>query len=224
MPNPKRNRARAVNEKKTADLSFGMDNEIRVMCRLEGLFGVLKPTKPMDEFDFENEGFRIELKTRRVTMAKYDTTMVGENKVIKGFEHQIAGRRVFFVFDFVDCMCIWELNRDEYHIKHGGRFDRGRPEIKSYCYIPIKYLLQVKEDADKITAERTEAGLHHEEAVRQVADKDAGRDHPEQQEEGQEAEDQGEALGSDSAEGSDDDTFLLHRDDDEAVMIDTGSD
>ena len=108
MPNPKRNRARAVNEKKTADLSFGMDNEIRVMCRLEGLFGVLKPTKPMDEFDFENEGFRIELKTRRVTMAKYDTTMVGENKVIKGFEHQIAGRRVFFVFDFVDCMCIWD--------------------------------------------------------------------------------------------------------------------
>ena len=209
-----------MNDKMIADLSFGMDNEIRVKCRLEALFGVLKRTKPMDEFDLENKEFCIELKTRRVTKTKYATTMVGENKVVKGFEHQIAGRRVFFVFDFVDCMCIWELNRDEYHVKHGGRYDRGTPEIKSYCYIPIKYLLQVKEDADKITAERTEAGLHHEEAVRQVADKDAGRDHPEQQEEGQEAEDQGEALGSDSAEGSDDDTFLLHRDDDASTTDD----
>ena len=227
MPNPKRNRARAVNEKKTADLSFGMDNEIRVMCRLEGLFGVLKPTKPMDEFDFENEGFRIELKTRRVTMAKYDTTMVGENKVIKGFEHQIAGRRVFFVFDFVDCMCIWELNRDEYHIKHGGRFDRGRPEIKSYCYIPIKYLLQVKEDADKITAERTEAGSHHEEAVRQAPLQDVGRNHQAQPEEGQETSSQETSQGEEEVlglEGSDDDTHLLHRDDAPILIENTDSD
>ena len=208
-----------MNDKKMIDLSFGKDNEIRVKQRLERLFGPLQETQPMDEFDFKNDGFYIELKTRRVTKNKYPTTMVGENKVIKGFEHQLAGKRVFFVFDFVDCMCIWELNRDEYHVKHGGRCDRGRPEIKSYCYIPIKYLLEVKEDADKISAERTEAGLHHEEAVRQVTDEDAGRDHPEQQEEGQEAEDQGEgeALGP---EGSDDDSFLLHRDDDASTTDD----
>ena len=207
-----------MNDKKIADLSFGMDNEIRVRCRLEALFGVLKRTKPMDEFDLENKEFCIELKTRRVTKTKYATTMVGENKVIKGFEHQIAGKRVFFVFDFVDCMCIWELNRDEYHVKHGGRYDRGTPEIKSYCYIPIKYLLQVKEDADKITAERTEAGLHHEEAVRQAAVQDAGRDHQAQQGEGQEAGPE-EALGLGSEEGSDDDTFLLHRGGDEPVLV-----
>ena len=196
------------------DLSFGKDNEIRVKKRLERLFGPLEDTGTMDEFDFKNDGFYIELKTRRVTKTKYPTTMVGENKVIKGFEHQMAGKRVFFVFDFVDCMCIWELNRDEYHVKHGGRWDRGTPEIKSYCYIPTKYLLEVKEDADKITAERTEAGLYHEEAVRQAAVEDAGRDHPEQPEARQEA-GQEEAL---RPEGSDDDTFLTHRDQDEPVL------
>ena len=201
------------------DLSFGKDNEIRVKKRLERLFGPLEDTGTMDEFDFKNDGFYIELKTRRVTKTKYPTTMVGENKVIKGFEHQMAGKRVFFVFDFVDCMCIWELNRDEYHVKHGGRWDRGVPEIKSYSYIPIKYLLEVKEDADKITAERTEAGLYHEEAVRQAAVQDAGRDHPGEQEEGEET-GQEEALGIDSDEGSGDDTFLLHRDDDEPVVVD----
>ena len=212
-----------MNDKIIQDLSFGKDNEIRVRGRLERLFGPLETTDANDEFDFKNDSFYIELKTRRVTKDKYPSTMVGENKVIKGFEHQIAGKRVFFVFDFVDCMCLWELNRDEYRVKHGGRWDRGRPEIKSYCYIPTKYLLQVKEDADKITAERTEAGLHHEEAVRQAAAENAGRDHPAQQEEGQEAGEEGEALGPpdpDDPEGEDDDTFLLHRDDDEPVVID----
>ena len=214
-----------MNDKKIADLSFGQDNEIRVRQRLERLFGPLETTAQMDEFDFKNDNFIIELKTRRVTKNKYPSTMVGENKVVKGFEHQIAGKRVFFVFDFVDCMCLWELNRDEYHVKHGGRWDRGKAEIKSYCYIPTKYLLEVKEDADKITAERTEAGTHHEEAVRQATVQNAGRHHQEQQEEGQEAgqEDgpQEEALGS---EGEEDDTFLVHRDGDEPVVVDKSDD
>ena len=88
---------------------------------MERLFGPLEETKTMDEFDFKNEQFVIELKSRRVTRDKYPSTMVGENKVIKGFEYQLAGRRVFFVFDFVDCMCLWELDRDEYDVRHGGR-------------------------------------------------------------------------------------------------------
>lgn len=210
-----------MNDKKIADLSFGQDNEIRVKQRLERLFGPLQTTEQMDEFDFKNDTFIIELKSRRVTKNKYPSTMVGENKVIKGFEHQLAGKRVFFAFDFVDCLCLWELNRDEYHVKHGGRWDRGKPEIKSYCYIPTKYLLQVKEDADKITAERTEAGTHHEEAIREAAVQNARRNNQEQQEEGQEAGQEGEALEPqpEGPEGSEDDTFLLHRDSDETVIV-----
>ena len=212
-----------MNDKKIADLSFGKDNEIRVKQRLERLFGPLEETKTMDEFDFKNEQFVIELKSRRVTRDKYPSTMVGENKVVKGFEYQLAGRRVFFVFDFVDCMCLWELNRDEYDVRHGGRWDRGKAEIKSYCYIPRKYLLTVKEDADKITAECVEAGLHHEEAVRQAPGEDAGRDHQEQQEEAQETGPPQESGPQEEeverSEGTDDDTFLLHRDDDEPVII-----
>ena len=192
-----------MNNKVTTDLSFGKDNEIRVKQRLQALFGPLEETDPMDEFDFKNDNFYIELKTRRVTKNKYHTTMVGENKVIKGFEHQLAGKRVFFVFDFVDCMCIWELDRDEYEVRHGGRTDRGTAEIKSYCYIHRNYLMDVKEDANEITADRPEAGIHHEEAVRQAPDQDARRDHQEQQAEGEEAE--GEEIAGE------DDTFLLHR-------------
>jgi hypothetical protein len=129
-----------MNDKKIADLSFGQDNEIRVRQRLERLFGPLETTAQMDEFDFKNDNFIIELKTRRVTKNKYPSTMVGENKVVKGFEHQIAGKRVFFVFDFVDCMCLWELNRDEYYVKHGGRWDRGKAPIPKLNVCVIKHL------------------------------------------------------------------------------------
>ena len=73
-----------MNSKVTTDLSFGRDNEIRVKQRLQALFGPLEETDPMDEFDFKNDNFYIELKTRRVTKNKYHTTMVGENKVLKG--------------------------------------------------------------------------------------------------------------------------------------------
>ena len=30
--------------------------------------------------------------------------------------------------------CLWELNRDEYEVRHEGRYDRGTPEIKSFDF------------------------------------------------------------------------------------------
>ena len=157
--------------------------------RLERLFGPLESlseTDPFAEFDLKNDHVYIEVKRRRNTKLKYPTTMVGENKVVKGFKLQAQGKRVFFAFDFVDVLCLWELNRDEYEVRHGGRYDRGNPEIKSYCYVHTNYLMDVKEHADQITAERPQARTHHEEAVRQAPLQDAGRDHSRKQEEGEE--------------------------------------
>jgi len=174
---------------KQVDLQFGEEGEERVFAQLCRLFGPLKHLSKEDqfsEFDFKNDKFYVELKRRRNTKERYPTTMVGENKVLSGLKLQQHGFRVFFAFDFVDKLCLWELNRDEYEVMHGGRMDRGQPEIKSYCYIHINYLMDVKDDANEITAERTQAGIHHQEAVRQTAIQDAGRDHPAQQEKAQE--------------------------------------
>ena len=206
--------------KKFADLEFGKEGEMRTQKSLEGLFGPLEDQNETDKnclFDFKNDQVYVEVKRRRVTKAKYPDTMVGENKVVEGFNLQTAGYRVFFAFDFVDKLCLWELNRDEYEVRHGGRCDRGQAEIKSYCYIPIEYLMDIKQDAHKIAAERPEARIHHQEAVRQAAGQDAGRDHQVQQEEAQEAglQEEVKALGP---EGSHDDTFLKHRDDDLVVV------
>jgi hypothetical protein len=69
--------------------------------------------------------------------------MVGENKVLKGLNLMMRGYEVYFVFGFHDVNCIWKLDREQYEVGHGGRIDRGNPEIKSYCYIPVKYLRDI---------------------------------------------------------------------------------
>ena len=212
--------------KKIADLEFGKEGEIRTQKLLESLFGPLEDQNESDEnslFDFKNDHVYVEVKRRRVTKAKYPDTMVGENKVIEGFNLQLAGFRVFFAFDFVDKLCLWELNRDEYEVRHGGRYDRGRPEIKSYCYIPIEYLMDIKQDAHKIAAECPEARIHHQEAVRQVAGEDAGRDHQVESEEAQEAGQEAKEVKALEPEGPGDDTFLNHHDD-EVVVVPRESD
>ena len=180
------------------DLEYGLRGEDRLHATLNRLFGPLESLSDDDKysvFDFKNENFYVEVKRRRNTKLKYPTTMVGENKVVKGFELQGAGFRVFFVFDFVDVTCVWELNREEYEVRHGGRTDRGGPEIKSYCYVHTNYLMDIKQDADQITAERTQTGVHHEETIRQAALQDAGRDNTEQQGEGEETEEPPEEIG-----------------------------
>ena len=130
------------------DVNLGDAYENSIKPKLEQLFGPLtQRSKEMNRnevFDFSNDQVYIDVKRRRNTKTKYPTTMVGENKVIQGLQYQAQGKRVFFVFGFTDEDCIWELNREEYQVEYGGRYDRGSPEIKSYSYIPIKYLCDIK--------------------------------------------------------------------------------
>ena len=128
------------------DSTMGDIFEREIQPTLEGIFGPL--TKRSDEdsfdvFDFSNERYFIDAKSRRNTKLKYPTTMVGENKVIKGLNLMMRGYEVYFVFGFTDVSCIWKLDREQYEVRHGGRMDRQTPEIKSYCYIPVKYLRDI---------------------------------------------------------------------------------
>ena len=136
------------------DSTMGDIFEREIQPTLEGIFGPL--TKRSDEdsfdvFDFSNERYFIDAKSRRNTKLKYPTTMVGENKVLKGLNLMIRGYEVYFVFGFHDVSCIWKLDREQYEVRHGGRMDRGNPEIKSYCYIPVKYLQEIITNAETST-------------------------------------------------------------------------
>ena len=151
------------------DKTMGESFERRIQPTLEGIFGPLtkrSDTDKYDEFDFSNERYFIDAKARRNSKHAYPTTMVGENKVLAGLNLLMRGYEVYFVFGFSDVSCLWRLDREQYEVSHGvcgTSTDRGTPEIKSYCYIPVKYL------SDIITTDAEETPLSLEQARRSVS-------------------------------------------------------
>ena len=70
--------------------------------------------------------------------------MIGYNKVVAGLKEIEKGYEVFFVFSFTDRLCYYQLKdvKKEW-IKQGGRFDRGKPEVNDYYYIPVDELVDI---------------------------------------------------------------------------------
>lgn len=131
------------------DIYYGNKKENDLLMCLNNHFNVnLSKTPPFDEFDFidEDNKIMIELKSRRIDKDMYYDTMIGLNKVLKGKDIINDGYRVYFVFSFKDGVYYYELKKDNIlkkWIKKGGRYDRGKTEIKKYCYIPTHLLTNI---------------------------------------------------------------------------------
>jgi hypothetical protein len=131
------------------DYNFGLQAEDSVMSRMAAHFDTeLTKTDQFNPFDFKSSKMCIELKTRRNAKDKYPTTMVGANKV-RIAEEDTSGKRYLFAFNFTDGLYYVEYDRElfsGFEIKQGGRFDRGRPELNEYCYIPVSCLKLMSEN------------------------------------------------------------------------------
>ena len=126
--------------KKESDIFMGQLNEdyIKdVICSHFDFKSMLK----LDLFhpmDFHSNNKYFEIKSRRFNHNKYETTMVGKNKIEWVRENYIEGIDFYFVFVFEDGDYFYKYNpEDEFKTGLGGRCDRGRDEIKLYYYIPI---------------------------------------------------------------------------------------
>ena len=142
--------------RETKDKKYGNRKENSLHPALEKYFDMkLNKTNEYYEFDYVNEEKKmlIELKSRRVHKTAYFDSMIGYNKVKKGFEKIKQGYQVYFLFGYEDYICLYELNKDTFNdkwVRDGGRSDRGRDEIKKYAYIPISQLInlfQIKKGA-----------------------------------------------------------------------------
>ena len=131
----------------------------------------------------------VDVSGRREPRAHFRAVHVAEGLIARAGHLTTHGIRVYLVIAFGDALCLWEYNPDQYEVRYSGVMDEKTPKIKSYVSVPLKFLSTIitKEDADRESKESHEAGIHHVQAVQQVAAEDAGRDHPAQQEEGQEA-------------------------------------
>lgn len=121
---------------------FGTQSQKQCHSELLKLNPNLKEIKnkfaPFDFVDDTNTVF-VELKTRRNKRTQYDTTMVPESKIKK----IVDGNTYYFCFKFTDGLYYIQYDKqifDNFEVKKGGRYDRGKPEIESYVYIPIELL------------------------------------------------------------------------------------
>ena len=125
------------------DYTFGIKKEIELLPRIRTFFNdeTITQLDRLNVFDYKGDNKYIELKSRNNNYNKYPTTMIGYNKIKKALE---LNEDVYFIFNFTDGLYYYKFDRDkELEIKHGGRRDRGRPEIKDYYFIPIEILQKI---------------------------------------------------------------------------------
>tara|TARA_R100000808_G_C2155019_1_gene166631 strand:- start:6197 stop:6619 length:423 start_codon:yes stop_codon:yes gene_type:complete len=129
------------------ECEWGIEQEDIVKPILEKYFDekLTKTENRYAPFDFYNndKSIYIEVKSRKCNYDKYLTTIITDNKWKKGQKLFSEGKKVFYVFNFLDGIYILEYNKQEYPKKKAGRYDRGRPEIKYHIFIPIKDLTQI---------------------------------------------------------------------------------
>lgn len=134
--------------KKNKDIKFGNQKENNIIPKINKYFkcNIIK-TDPFYEFDFIDKELKLlfELKSRRNIKSQYKDTMIGENKIIEGNKMIDKGYKVYFIFDFIDCIEYYELIKKipDNWMRKGGRTDRGKIEIKNYCYIPNNELINL---------------------------------------------------------------------------------
>tara|TARA_R110002073_G_scaffold320989_1_gene496853 strand:+ start:10236 stop:10724 length:489 start_codon:yes stop_codon:yes gene_type:complete len=147
------NRSNVVNQTKyNADLKFGLRSEGEVQQRLIDHFkqDVKKFKNYYSVFDYyiTNQNGKIsdiiEVKSRRNDSKKYDTQLIGMNKVNKGKKELKKGVKVWFVFNLTDGLYKLELN-EEHQFKEVmcGNFARNDKASK-LALIPNEYLSKIE--------------------------------------------------------------------------------
>jgi len=134
-----------------SEYKFGVEAEGIVKPLLEKYVGELETTDRFCSFDFKNDNFTIELKTRKNTKDKFYDTIIGECKFKKA-EDILKGepeRRIIFVFNFTDGIYFWEYNSNVARA-FGERWIRRRdlgPDYKgqNYKLIPVNILKKLEE-------------------------------------------------------------------------------
>ena len=121
------------------DYSIGIKNELSVLKILNELGFDVKKTAKSHPFDFYNDEYYFELKSRNVYKYTYPTTIIGLNKI--EFAKK-TDKVCIFLFKFIDGLNFYIYNKDdpENKINIGGRSDRGIDEYKPYFHIPISSL------------------------------------------------------------------------------------
>ena len=129
--------------KKYSDLVFEKLKEVEIKEILEGFFNTkLNTSSKYNLIDFYNDEIYIELKSRRNTYQKYNTTIIGSNKIdyVK-----TLNKKCYFVFCYLDGLYYIEYSNifDSFDLCEEYIFRDNKKELKTNYHIPIECLKRI---------------------------------------------------------------------------------
>jgi len=124
------------------DYKTGKSKENEIKNKLESVFGQLKKTINICKYDYYNDDYIIEVKSRLFNKDKYPTTMIACDKILETEKNQI------FVFNFLDGLYYIKYCPSLFEEFEKNLFQRRQridhKDIKKlYCYIPINKLIKI---------------------------------------------------------------------------------
>lgn len=121
------------------DYYFGEEQQQLIKPILEAKFGMLKSNDRYSKYDFENESYYIEVKTRKNSYNTYPTTLLTSNKITK------TDRSLIFIFNFTDGIYYIEYDEKIFNCFEKKLFSRinKKFDMKDYYYIPIDMLKKI---------------------------------------------------------------------------------
>ena len=128
------------NKQYQSDMKFGFNQEEVLKPKLEEKYGELITLEKYSTFDYENDEYLIELKSRRINHDKHPTAMVNYSKILKTKD---SPKTRVIVFNYRDGLYEWVVNKDEYTLGTGGRCDRGCEEYYTMAYVPTEHLIRM---------------------------------------------------------------------------------
>ena len=133
----------SMNLTKINDLKYGLQMEEDLHKQFNHKFGKLQRTSQSDPFDYINNRFVVELKSRRCAINTHPSMMFNESKLRHACKHLQNGLRVIFIWALRDNIWLWEMtkkNSFQFIIGTNVRVDRGEYESAKVARISIRYL------------------------------------------------------------------------------------
>jgi len=125
------------------DYKNGMEGEREVLPIIKEFFkrDIKATTYKFDTFDFYDEEYKYELKTRTNAYSQYPTTLISTNKITDN-------TKMIFLFNFTDGLYYIEYEKTLFDTFERKMFVRNKrsdyvDKLREHLFIPITHLIKI---------------------------------------------------------------------------------
>jgi hypothetical protein len=119
---------------------MGKAEEVNILPILREYFGrnIKQHPERYSKYDYYDDKYQYEVKTRTNALKAFDTTMITENKVRDGI-NSVNKSHIILLFNFSDCIASIEFNEEKFKSYERRPFSRAKlkEDEKEHIYIPI---------------------------------------------------------------------------------------